>query len=505
MNKNPGCYLYFATAGKWEGASEPRARIAAAKEALEQTELFSTVDVKPVDADMLKQTYRELQRGVTREVELAKVTTFPRIDGVDQAYIGLLPGDEFIRLIVRDDGVLNRELFYDNVRDFQGGNPVNREIDQTVSSNDKRDSFPLLNNGITVVARSIVRTGDNFRISDFQIVNGCQTTHILYANRKNITSGTYIPIKLVATHDSQVVGDVIKATNRQTAVQLEALESLTPFHRELEDFYNHRPFREEKVYYERRSKQYVLEQVNAHNVVTLTAQTKSFVGMFLNEPHSHPRYYGELLKAYERRLFVKDHRPEAYYASGVALLAVERLFRSGRIERKVRQYKYHILMLLRALLTDGDMPRLNSNAMSKYAMLVVEGLNDEVRTERCVKEAVRRIEMAKTDFRDRSARPHQLRDFTSVLRGKSTKGGGERREGGGDSEWTLGQVGEGKILWFDEWKRFGFVETERGRIFFHEGELREVPVWKRAAGTGVRFTVKRGRRGPMAGDIKTRG
>ena len=48
---------------------------------------------------------------MVRDVELSRTAVFPRIDGVEDAYIGLLPGDEFIRLVTTDDGELNRELF----------------------------------------------------------------------------------------------------------------------------------------------------------------------------------------------------------------------------------------------------------------------------------------------------------------------------------------------------------------------------------------------------------
>ena len=41
-----------------------------------------------------------------------------------------------------------------------------------------------------------------------------------------------------------------------------------------------------------------MNNIAPKNIVSLTGQIKSFVGMFLNEPHSHPRYYGELLQSY---------------------------------------------------------------------------------------------------------------------------------------------------------------------------------------------------------------
>jgi hypothetical protein len=57
------------------------------------------------------------------------------------------------------------------------------------------------------------------------------------------------------TDDIDITNMVIKATNRQTEVKVEAFESLQPFHKQLEDFYN--TFKDIKpLYYERRSKQY---------------------------------------------------------------------------------------------------------------------------------------------------------------------------------------------------------------------------------------------------------
>ena len=277
MDQNPNCFLYYVTSGSWQGAPDLEGRFEAGRLTLENTKLFENISVIPIDANLLKSTYRELERRVVKNVEFSKTAVFPKVNGVDEAYIGLLSGDQFIDLVSRDDGELNRELFYDNVRDFQGDNPVNKEIDQTLSSAHHRNSFPLLNNGITIVARSINRTGDTFRISDFQIVNGCQTTHMLYLNKHNVDSTLFIPIKLVATGNSQVVADVIKATNRQTAVLPEALESLTPFHKELESFYSYHHFPNEKIYYERRSKQYALDNVKTGNIISLTAQTKSFL------------------------------------------------------------------------------------------------------------------------------------------------------------------------------------------------------------------------------------
>ena len=326
MQENPKCSFYYVTTGAWSDQPEPKGRFQDVKDRLERLNLFSDVRATPVDAESLKAIYRELERGIVKEVEFSRTAAFPKIDGVKEAYIGLLSGDEFINLVSTTDGELNRELFYDNVRDFQGHNSVNNEINNTLSNEQLRNAFPLLNNGITIIARSINRTGDNIRISDFQIVNGCQTTHIIFQNKENIGADIFVPCKIVATDNSLVVNEVIKATNRQTAVLPEALESLSLFHRNLEDFYLTQEDKRDtadRIYYERRSKQYAMDNINPSNVVTLTGQIKSFVAMFLNEPHSQHRYYGELLKSYaneQGRLFADHHNPAPYYTTRAASL-----------------------------------------------------------------------------------------------------------------------------------------------------------------------------------------
>ena len=501
MRENPRCFLYYATTGGWADNPEPESRFADGVTQLEDMNIFSSVHKLPVDAALLKKTYQGLERSVVKEVEFGKVAVFPKIDGVDEAYIGLLQGNEFIKLVSTDDGNLNRELFYDNVRDFQGNNPVNQEIGQTLAEQQGRSSFPLLNNGVTIVARSIQRTGDTFKISDFQIVNGCQTTHVLFRNKDAVDAGMLIPTKLVATDDSAVIAEVIKATNRQTAVLPEALESLRDFHKNLEAFYT---AQEEgkgagsRVYYERRSKQYSMDKIDPNKIVTLTAQIKSFVAMFLNEPHSHPRYYGELLKSYEDRLFLDDHQPAPYYASGVALLAVEKLLGSGDIDRKLRSYKHHLLMLVRMLVGGHDMPKLNSKRITGYSLGIVDALRgDEGRRDGHIVHAAHLLMTSVGQFRPGSAPPHRLKAFTEELIRALHVGKGANQLDDGEVEPVLGQQESGEILWYNDSKYFGFIRRDAGgSIFFHEGEISGVPWHMRNEETKVQYTVARNTRRP---------
>ena len=510
MQENPRCFLYYATTGSWGHDPEPESRFSDGRTQLKDTNLFSTVRALPVDAALLKKTYQELERSVVKEVEFGKAAVFPKIDGVDEAYIGLLPGNEFIKLVSTDDGNLNREVFYDNVRDFQGHNPVNQEIDQTLTNDQRRSSFPLFNNGVTIVARSIHRTGDTFKISDFQIVNGCQTSHILFRNKGTVGANIFVPIKLVATNDSPVIAEVIKATNRQTAVLPEALESLRDFHKELEAFYTAREETQAaatRVYYERRSKQYSMDKIKPANIVSLTAQIKSFVAMFLNEPHSHPRYYGELLKSYEDRLFLDDHKPAPYYAAGVARLRIEKLVNFGVVDRRLRSYKHHLLMLLRMFIGGYDMPKLNSRRITDYSIAIVDALRrDDGRSGGYIARAADFLMASIDQFQEGSAPPHRLRAFTERLVRELHVAGttiDQKREDGGA---IVGHRESGSIVWYNDSKYFGFIGRDAGgSLFVHEGEMSSIPWHMRSANTEVQYTVAKNNRRPgelMASNVQ---
>ena len=420
MYANPACHLYFVNTGQWREPEDLVHRIDDGKQRLTALNLFSQVDINAVDANELKSIYRDLKHSVVKDIEFPNCATFPEIEGVEQAYVGLLSGDQYLRLITQADGSLNRDLFYNNIRDFQGSNAVNEEIHQTISSSESKINFPLLNNGVTIVARSIMRTGNRFKIADYQIVNGCQTTHVLHLNRSAVNARVFIPVKLVATNNNRIIGEIIKANNRQTEIKPEAWESLTPFHTELEDFYMYQKTKneEERIYYERRSKQYVFDNIPPARIVTLPRQIQSFIGMFLNEPHSHHRYYGELLKAYDKQLFLEIHKPDPYYTSGITLLAVDRLI--DRIDRKLGQYKYHLLMLLRLQIGGKDMPPLNSKRISAYCSPIIDCVSNEQALSDQFRRATKRLWQCRREFGSSSVGyggnpAYRRREFTKIL------------------------------------------------------------------------------------------
>jgi cold shock CspA family protein len=461
MERSPICHLYYATTGSWKEDQALQAVIDQGVRDIQLTGLFSSVDFHPIDSESLQRIYRELHNKIVREMVFEKHTILPTISGVPEAYIGIVPCEEYLKLICDDDGLLNRRLFYDNVRDFQGNNPVNLEIEQTLLDVSRNDRFALLNNGVTIVASEINKVGANFKLKDFQIVNGCQTSHILYRNRSQLTPTVFLPIKLIVTTDADVTNQVIQGTNRQTEVKLEAFESLAPFQKTLEELYNAmgRDARE-PLLYERRSKQYEHLGLRREQIVTLAAQIKCFVATFLNEPQSTHRYYGELLTSYRPRLFNESHSPLPYFVSGAWLAALENLFNRGILPRKWRPWKYQLLMVIRLQNQPSELPPLNSKTIEKYCDVLLEILRDDSKVHLAATRAGQLVEDVRTRMEKQSREPlERTRAFTTAL---IDAAGGGRNNSARTNQLT------GTVNWFSDVKGYGFIDIDDGtQAFVH--------------------------------------
>jgi hypothetical protein len=248
---NPACYLYYVTTGKWVNDKTLLARATAEVEDLKATGLFKSVDFNPVGADQIQRLYNQTKNAISREFTFPQRFVIPETAGVKESYLGLLPAKDFIFLVSDDDNEIIKSLFYENVRDWEGYNEINGEIRHTLQS-EARDRFPLMNNGVTIIAKQLQTTENKFTISDVQIVNGCQTSHVLHDNQDLLTDAVRIPVRLISTRDEAVIESVITATNRQTEVNPDQFFALKDFAKRLEVFF--RTFEpEQRLYYERRT------------------------------------------------------------------------------------------------------------------------------------------------------------------------------------------------------------------------------------------------------------
>ena len=397
FKSKPCCFLYYVTTGKWVDDQNCVARKNMIIHDLEELDLFKEVQFIPVDVKLIQKYYRNTIDVIETEIDFSQKVLLPDILKIKQSYLGYVDYEEYLKLIVGDNGEIRKNVFYDNVRDYQGDNEVNIEIAETIKS--ASNKFILLNNGVTIICKKLTNLRNKFTLTDYQIVNGCQTSHVLYYNKEFINGNLQIPIKLIETLDEDTVNNIIKATNRQTQVTNEQLIALNEFHRQLEAFYQ--TFSgTQKLYYERRSKQYnYMTEVEKVRIVTISTQIKAAAAMFFDKPHLASRYYGRLLKSVDG-IFNEEHKLSPYYTCAYLLYKLEYLFRNKLLPAQYRKFRYHILMLIKYDFSDGKVPNLNSNKMENVCKKILECANDNVELQNEVERMIAIINKHITDASD---------------------------------------------------------------------------------------------------------
>jgi hypothetical protein len=414
----PAARLFYVTTGRWTGDTNLEVRRKATEDDLAKLNIFGQIEFLPVDADRLHQLYRQTKNAITREFTFAHRAIVPEMPGVKEAHVGLVPAKEFLQLIDDGAGGVIKSIFYDNVRDWQDYNAVNGEMRDTLATAAGRARFALMNNGVTIIAKSVQPTANRFLIEDYQVVNGCQTSHVLFEQRALLDDSVFVPVRLIATTDEEVVAAVVKATNRQTEVKEEQLFALSDFQKKLESYFVSLDG-PRRLYYERRSRQYGASSVEKTRIVTPTSLIRAYSSMFLEEPHRTTRSYRRLLERVGTDIFGREHRLEPYYLAASALYRLEFLFRSGAIDARFKAARYQILMAARLLANVARPPRSNSHEVARYADAITEKMWDTDASEALFQEAVRLVEKLTAGSLDNDT--VRTEAFTDSLRSAATK------------------------------------------------------------------------------------
>jgi hypothetical protein len=376
--RNPICKLYYVCNGSWQNDDSLVTIIEKNKSELDNTNLFEKVEFQPCDSKKLQNLYRKTKEPNSAKIHFEKKVSLPPIPGVEVAYSGLLPFSEYRKIIIDDDGNM-KSVYDDNIRDYleQDDNPVNKDINDTLKEG-KFEHFCILNNGVTVVAEQISGAGDNLFITNYQIVNGCQTSHVLYDNRnKEGIERVYIPLKIIITNDYDIKSQITRATNNQTAVGIEQLEALSEFQKNLELFYNALPNDDLKIFYERRTNQYRDSDIESYRIINIETQIKVFAAMFLNKAHQVAGYYGKLTREIGGEIFDSEHKLEPYYISSITYTMIEDAFNKGIISDELWRLRYHILMLYRMVSAGPNIPPMNSKKIIEYCNKIIDSLKNK--------------------------------------------------------------------------------------------------------------------------------
>ncbi|MBC7628980.1 AIPR family protein, partial [Ferruginibacter sp.] len=167
----------------------------------------------------------------------------PLVNKEYQSYLAIISGDALVNIYER----YGARLLEQNVRSFlQFTGKVNSGIRNTILK--EPHMFLAFNNGIAATADSVeiekAENGNGFvitKVSDFQIVNGGQTTASIYhtwKKDKKDVSGIHVQVKLSVVKDkanfSDIVSQISQYANTQNKVSVSDLSSNRPYHIEME-------------------------------------------------------------------------------------------------------------------------------------------------------------------------------------------------------------------------------------------------------------------------------
>ncbi len=135
---------------------------------------------------------------------------------------------ELCKLLDKEKSINKRvdTVFSENIRGFLRHNKTNKRIQETLES-DFAEYFPFLNNGITIIAEQ-VKIPREMQAGYYPveaknpiIVNGLQTTHVIYEiyqKSPEKLEGVYVLVRLYETTEPDILEKITDATNTQSPI-----------------------------------------------------------------------------------------------------------------------------------------------------------------------------------------------------------------------------------------------------------------------------------------------
>ena len=503
QSKKPEISIYYVTTGKWEEQEYIVSDFNSFSEHLSSKNSFSKPQSYYIDSRKFMSIVNSNDNYYETSVNYIEYMDLPEAAGAKKSTVVLCPAEEIVKLITTDDGILRRNIFDDNVRDFQGYTDINLEIKETIRNNPEQ--FLLLNNGITVVCSDIDVGNRRVKINSPQIVNGCQTCNVLFeCSRDGINlADVRAVVKFISSDDSNIINNIVRGTNRQNIVYEEAFEITREFHKSLEKFflsYSVESF--PKIYYERRSKQYEKDAtIKPSQKVNFRIIIQSMVGLFLGRLDESYKHESRLLKDYSSILFVENQTFLPYYTASFFFKQVDNLYRQGILPKNQRAFQMHVTYVLMLMLNKQPSDINNIKRSDQYCkelfakintldIFINEAKNASKRFDDIVDEWVReKGESYRSGIKDNSEFTRFLRSSFLIDRndiGKDNYGKGityrhaECNDRGVQSEDNTKIKNRGVVVHVGNdvyGTIYGFISRKPNNIFFHSSDNPNIKTW----------------------------
>lgn len=371
-NGKPSLTARFVTTGQYQKPPALETALADFVTQLVELGLFHDIDVRFIDRDELTRLWVGTYSGIDASLPVFSTAALPDITGIDEAYLAVVRASDLVNnLLLTEDGNLRTQVFEENVRSFLGhDNPVNQSIAATLAS-EAASRFPVLNNGITIVSPDVKLQGTTLHLTNYQIVNGCQTSNVLFENRETL-GDVMVNIKVVKTQLEDVFSELVRATNSQTKVEDTQFLSLRPIIKRVEQYFNTYDGAESRLYLERRDRQYVGQNIPATRTFSLHSAAKCVAAMFCNRPDLAARYPKQMYEELTETIFADATKEVVFYAACVTMYRFNLLVSNSTIPQNMKRFKWHMLPMVRAILVGSNVQPLNARQVEQEAGKIIE-------------------------------------------------------------------------------------------------------------------------------------
>lgn len=327
----------------------------------------------------------------------------PSMPDIPQSYVAIVSAKDYIKsLLTSESGHLKQSVFEENVRSYLGNtNEVNQYIEKTLRDTNQRKLFSVLNNGITIVAPeiSLIPNTKEIRLTNYQIINGCQTSSTLYENQEFIDDSVNVVIKFIESTNNDSLTDIISATNSQSDIKKEAFFGLKNKAKLVQKYFStqlQNCLPENKIYFERRQGEFNNSGLQYTRIFDVREISRCYAAMFLDLPHNSARYVSRIFSSNELTiskkigienennsenkesiLFKETDHEAYYYASALTLYKYQSLINGKKIGAgNYTKVRWHIINIFKLLCNEStDFPPPNSSKADKYARKIIETLN----------------------------------------------------------------------------------------------------------------------------------
>ena len=345
--------FYAAANATWTNSSEVLGTFETLKKVTSRFENGIYQIENPIFIDENKLQKITLNETESYSAKLALQGTPLQLSG-DEAVMGcaaIINANDLLGILIDETtGNLKRGLFEENVRDYQGNTNVNQSIRETIKT--APESFILRNNGITILANRLEYPNLNsVRITNPQIVNGCQTCSVLYYAHKDGIDVSKVQVfaRIISTNETETINSIVSANNNQNIVHDMINEITKEYHKKLEQFFrDYKDVSESRhVYYERRSKSLANENLCGYQKCTIRSLIQSAVAVWFDSPYDATNSEFRLISMYKNKVFSDNHKEICYYAAASLYSAFDKLLYENRIDSSWRSAKPAVCYLVK--------------------------------------------------------------------------------------------------------------------------------------------------------------